>query len=76
VTGRFFTRLGDLSRPPTGSEVWGESVVQLNHESDGLYRDVFTGRLIRARRGDAGVELSLAQVFTHLPVALLKRVRK
>jgi maltooligosyltrehalose synthase len=60
VAGRFFTRLTRLSQPPTGSGVWGESVVTLDHASAaGLYRDVFTGRLIRAGRGGAGVELPL-----------------
>jgi (1->4)-alpha-D-glucan 1-alpha-D-glucosylmutase len=72
VTGRFFTRLGDLSQPPTGSVVWGESVVEMDHASAaGTYRDVFTGRLIRAE-----AELPLAQVFAHLPVALLERVKE
>jgi (1->4)-alpha-D-glucan 1-alpha-D-glucosylmutase len=75
--GRFFTRLGNLSQPPTGSGVWGESVVELDHASAaGLYREVFTGRLIRAGRGGAGVELPLAQAFAHLPVALLEPVKE
>jgi (1->4)-alpha-D-glucan 1-alpha-D-glucosylmutase len=75
VTGRFFTRLGDLNHPPAGSEVWGDSSVALDSPAAaGLYRDVFTGRLIRAERKGARVDLSLAQVFTHLPVALLERV--
>ena len=75
VTGRFFTRLGDQDQSPTGSGVWGESIVELDYASAaGLYRDVFTGQLIRAGRGAAGVELPLAQIFTHLPVALLERV--
>jgi (1->4)-alpha-D-glucan 1-alpha-D-glucosylmutase len=77
VTGRFFTRLARLSQPPTGSEVWGESVVELDHVSAaGLYREVFTGRLIRAGRNGAGVELPLAQAFAHLPVALLEPVKE
>ena len=77
VTGRFFTRLGDLDQPPTGSEVWGDSAVALNYESAaGLYRDVFTGRLIRAERIGDGVELPLAQVFAHLPLALLERMKR
>ncbi len=76
LTGRFFTRLGDLNQPPTGSEVWGDTVVALNYVSAaGLYRDVFTGQRIRAERSGDGVELPLAQVFTHLPLALLERVK-
>lgn len=77
VTGRFFTRLGDLNQPPTGSNVWGDSAVALNYVSvAGLYQDVFTGQRIRAERSGAGVELPLAQVFAHLPVALLERVEE
>jgi (1->4)-alpha-D-glucan 1-alpha-D-glucosylmutase len=75
VTGRFFTRLGDLNHPPAGSEVWGDSSVALDFPAAaGLYQDVFTGRLIRVKRKGAGVDLPLAQVFAHLPVALLERV--
>jgi (1->4)-alpha-D-glucan 1-alpha-D-glucosylmutase len=72
VTGRFFTRLGDLSQPPMGSKVWGESVLKMDHASAaGTYRDAFTGRLIYAE-----AELPLAQDFAHLPVALLERVKE
>ncbi len=74
VTGRFFTRLGDPNQPPTGGGVWGDTAVALNYESGaGWYRDVFTGQRIRAERAGGGVELPLAQVFAHLPVALLER---
>ncbi|MGH9768276.1 MAG: malto-oligosyltrehalose synthase [Blastocatellia bacterium] len=77
VTGRFFTRLGDLNQPPAGADVWGDSTVALNYVSaDGLYREVFTGQRIRVVRANAGVELPLAQVFAHLPLALLERVKE
>ncbi|HEX5085157.1 MAG TPA: malto-oligosyltrehalose synthase [Blastocatellia bacterium] len=77
VTGRFFTRLGDLNRPPVGSEVWGDSSVALDYsQAAGLYREVFTGRLIRAERKGDGADLPLAQVFSHLPVALLEWVKE
>jgi len=73
VTGRFFTRLGDPNQPPTGGGVWGDTAVALNYESEaGWYREVFTGQRIRAERASGGVELPLAQVFAHLPVALLE----
>jgi (1->4)-alpha-D-glucan 1-alpha-D-glucosylmutase len=35
VTGRFFTRLGDLNQPPTGNGVWGDSVVALLERVEG-----------------------------------------
>jgi (1->4)-alpha-D-glucan 1-alpha-D-glucosylmutase len=71
VTGRFFSRLGDLNHPPTGNEVWGDSSVALDFPgAAGLYRDALTGRLIHA-----GASLPLAEVFAHLPLALLERVK-
>jgi (1->4)-alpha-D-glucan 1-alpha-D-glucosylmutase len=77
MTGRFFTRLCDQNQPPTGSGVWGDSAVALNYVSAaGVYRDIFTGQRIRAERTSAGVELPLAQVFAHLPVALLENVKE
>jgi (1->4)-alpha-D-glucan 1-alpha-D-glucosylmutase len=77
VTGRFFTRLGDMNQSPTGSGVWGDSTVALNYTSAaGLYRDLFTGRQIRAERIGAEVELPLAQAFSHLPLTLLERVKQ
>jgi hypothetical protein len=76
LTGRFFTRLGELNQPPTGSGVWGDSTVALDYPSAaGLYRDIFTGRLIRAGRNGAEAALPLAHVFAYLPVALLERVK-
>ncbi len=77
LTGRFFTRLAGPNQLPAGSDVWGDTVVALNYVSAaGLYRDVFTGQRIRAERGGDGVELPLAQVFAHLPLALLERVKE
>jgi len=77
MTGRFFTRLTRKNQPPTGSGVWGDSAVGLNYVSAaGLYRDIFTGQRIRAERSGAGAELPLAQVFTHLPMALLEPVNE
>ena len=77
VAGRFFTRLGDVNQPPTGSGVWGDTAVALNYVSAaGWYRDAFTGRRIRAEYSKAGVEMPLAQIFAHLPVALLERMNE
>ncbi len=77
VSGRFFTRLGDVNQPPTGSAVWGDTTVTLDHESAyGWYRDVITGQRVRTKRNGAGIELPLAQVFAHLPLALLERVKE
>ena len=76
VTGRFFTRLGDLNQAPVGGDIWGDSAVALDYSNAaGVYRDLFTGRRIRAERRGVGVELPLAQIFTHLPLALLERLK-
>jgi (1->4)-alpha-D-glucan 1-alpha-D-glucosylmutase len=77
VAGRFFTRLGEVNQAPTGSGVWGDTAVALNYVSAaGWYRDAFTGRRIHAEYSKAGVEMPLAQVFAHLPFALLERVKE
>jgi (1->4)-alpha-D-glucan 1-alpha-D-glucosylmutase len=76
MVGRFFTRLGDASQSPTGGDIWGDTAVALNATYAGLYRDIFTGGRIYIESGRARVELPLARVFAHLPVALLTRVKR
>ncbi len=73
ASARFFTRLSDTDKPPVGKEVWGEDAIRLADEMrSGLYRDVLTGRQVDLRRDDSA--LPLAEVFAHLPFALLERI--
>jgi (1->4)-alpha-D-glucan 1-alpha-D-glucosylmutase len=74
VASRFFTKLGDSSRRPTGGEVWGNTTIVLPEELGGCYRDRFTGESVCAQRSEKALSLSLAEIFSQLPVALLERV--
>src|SRR5262249_10518602 len=77
ATGRFFTRLGDTKQLPLGSDVWGDTAVTLEHELTPVwYRDILTGQQVRAEHNGSGIELPLAQVFAHLPLALLEQVKE
>jgi (1->4)-alpha-D-glucan 1-alpha-D-glucosylmutase len=69
AAGRFFTRLPD---PPVG-EAWGATILPLPEEGGEVWRDALTGRELRAS-GAPGPRLPLAEVFRHLPVALLESV--
>jgi (1->4)-alpha-D-glucan 1-alpha-D-glucosylmutase len=76
IATRFFIRMA-LS-PPVGREAWGDTTVLMGDELAGCYRDVFTGKIVRARNrlngDDHGDELPLAEALAHLPLALLERV--
>ena len=75
LAGRFFTRLGDAKQLPIGKEAWGDTVVTLHHAfAAGWYRNIFTGERVHAEQKGNEIELSLAQAFAHLPVALLEQV--
>ena len=77
VIGRFFMGLGADQRLPLGSDVWGDSALLLRRElGAGVYRDVFTGRMIEAGTRGGKHLLRLADVFSHLPVALIEGVEK
>jgi (1->4)-alpha-D-glucan 1-alpha-D-glucosylmutase len=67
AAGRFFTRLPD---PPVG-EAWGDSALALPEGAAASWRDALTGQELRTR-GAGGRSLALAEVFRHLPVALLE----
>lgn len=70
AAARFFTRLPD---PPVGETAWGETGLRLGDGAGDLYRDTLTGTELRPV--GAGGLVPLAEVFAHLPVALLERVR-
>ena len=73
LAGRYFTRLGERASLPVG-DAWGNASAALPSELDGAsLRDVFTGRTwpARAPGGDGKVSVPLAEIFAHLPVALL-----
>jgi (1->4)-alpha-D-glucan 1-alpha-D-glucosylmutase len=69
AAGRFFTR---LPRRPTGAAAWGDSALMAQRGA--VYHEVLTQRELRAQRSGGGFELPLAEVFAHLPVAMLERI--
>ncbi len=73
VVGRFFTQMINEGYPTKGSPWEGNSLV-MSSESSGCYRDALTGQQHCARSGQGGSELPLAEVFAHMPVALLERM--
>jgi (1->4)-alpha-D-glucan 1-alpha-D-glucosylmutase len=71
VVARGFVELGMPERLPLGPEVWRDTMVALGASARRTrYRDALTGRMVMAR--DPG-GLGVAEVFAHLPVALLER---
>ena len=76
VMGRFFKRLA-ADRLPIGPEVWGDSRLLLRKEvSTAGYRDVFTKKIIGEETRAGKRTLPLAEVFSHLPVALLESIEQ
>lgn len=69
ASARFFTR---LPSPPTGGAAWGTTTLRLPPELPSRFRDALTGREIGSTPRKDACELSLAEVFAHLPVALLE----
>jgi (1->4)-alpha-D-glucan 1-alpha-D-glucosylmutase len=76
VAPRLCTALGGANRqPPLGAHVWRDTRVCLPKGTrPGHLRDVFGGATVKmATDDDHQQSLSLAEVFAHLPVALLVR---
>lgn len=76
IATRFFMRL--TPGAPVGREAWGDTTILTGDELAGCYRDVFTGRSVRAQKrpdgSEDGSELPVAEALAHLPVALLERI--
>ncbi|MBZ5495341.1 MAG: malto-oligosyltrehalose synthase [Acidobacteriia bacterium] len=72
LAGRFFTALGNGGPFPVGEEAWGDTIVLLRKRVVGnTLLDVFTQRRISVDSNKGRLALPLAQVFSHLPFALL-----
>ena len=75
AAGRFFMGLGAETGKPIGEATWGDSALLLRRDcAFPAYRDVFTRRTIEAAHRNGKPALPLAEVFAHLPVALLEGV--
>ena len=72
LAGRLFAQLGADVRLPIGKDTWGDTAVVLRKQAaDRNYREVFTGRTVAVERRSGHVVLPVAEIFSHLPVALL-----
>ena len=68
--------VGQELRDPIGGEVWSDTRLLLSHAEDGaMYQDLLTFTFHSADSGEQGTTLSLGDLFAHLPLALLHRVR-
>jgi len=75
VAARFFMALGAAKRLPLGEEAWGDSELVLRKDlPGGAFRDVFTQRTLEVQGRNGRRMIRLANVFAHLPVALLEGV--
>jgi (1->4)-alpha-D-glucan 1-alpha-D-glucosylmutase len=77
ITGRFFTRLCDVTRePPVGERAWLDTVLLVGEEAraGAPYRDALTGESVRVVDHHGAGTLRLSEVFAHAPIALLERV--
>jgi (1->4)-alpha-D-glucan 1-alpha-D-glucosylmutase len=61
----------DVSVPPLGERIWGETELKLPHVTlPDAYRNIFTDRLVTVRRNGSPA-VRAADVFEHFPVAML-----
>lgn len=72
---RFLTRITqEPGEPPLGRSVWQDSALLIETEAGTDYRNIFTDEILTASlQGRGKIGLSLAEVFSHFPVALLVR---
>jgi (1->4)-alpha-D-glucan 1-alpha-D-glucosylmutase len=75
AAGRFFTRLGVPEQLPIGRAAWEGTVIVIEGRTKSRrYRNVLTNELLLANERNNKNELPLAEVFAHLPVALLEQI--
>jgi len=72
AAGRFFALLGADRSLPVGEETWNDTAVVLRRQIAATnYRDLFTGRVVATEKRNGNLVLPVAEVFSHLPIALL-----
>lgn len=61
--------------PPTGDDVWGNTLLEVPHAADGaVYRDLFTGKEVSVGSDGGQLVLRLTDLLDRFPVALLERL--
>lgn len=69
-----FTLLSGQEKLPIGSTVWADTAIRLpGSKPGGLYRDVFTGRVLQTQPCQNRAALQAADVLAGFPIALLSR---
>jgi (1->4)-alpha-D-glucan 1-alpha-D-glucosylmutase len=75
VAPRFSASLApELGQAPLGERAWIDTFLKLPEGGAGQYRNVLTGETLDSEEREGAAGISLAQVFTCAPVALLERV--
>jgi maltooligosyltrehalose synthase len=73
---RLLARLGvNTAQLPLGSAVWKNTSLVLPEEArDWRFHNLFTGEILTATAEEKRVTLPTAQVFAHLPIAVLTKI--
>jgi (1->4)-alpha-D-glucan 1-alpha-D-glucosylmutase len=74
VVPRLLSQMAAPGHPPLGPSVWGEEKLLLPPGAPKVWEDVFCRTLLRISPRGPDPALPLAEVFQHLPVALLTGV--
>jgi (1->4)-alpha-D-glucan 1-alpha-D-glucosylmutase len=74
VVPRLCSQLGAPAQPPLGPAVWGKEGLALPPGAPEAWENVFSRASLRVAPGGGAPALPLAEVFRHLPVALLAGV--
>ncbi|MDD2366815.1 MAG: malto-oligosyltrehalose synthase [Desulfuromonadaceae bacterium] len=66
--------VGETSGVPLGVDVWQDTrIVQQFDIATSCYRNIFTGQVLELNQDGAGLTLSVADILSEFPVALLER---
>jgi (1->4)-alpha-D-glucan 1-alpha-D-glucosylmutase len=71
AAARFFTRIIPAAAPGFDPEVWQQSCLSLPDDAPQEWLNIFTGATIKSLPQGQSKSLDLANLFQHLPVALL-----
>lgn len=66
-----FTRLTEQGSPPVGTEVWGDTCVEIPVPGGTEFRNLFTNELVQTRKAGGTSSLSLSEVYAKFPFAVL-----
>jgi len=73
---RFFTELIQPEELPFGKEVWKDSALIVPPEiKSKVYRNIFTEQIISTMSDGPRIFLSVSELFSHFPVALLEKLQ-